>query len=526
MKHNDIELKKFFQFIYGSEIVTPGKFKDGQHVRVTDFTTTLYFNDVDELVAKSLSTFRGRNCYFELATTDGNGGARENLKKISVIGIDFDSKTQPQGFNHTDIIQRFNKLGLKYHAMVASGNGYHVYMAIEPTENIELVSEVTKALQIRLNSDEGATKTTQLLRVPFTLNCKEPSNKKPVNLLHIYPLSTVRRYGIESLASKFLTARNESRQAFNTINVIDNTNVPLCVKRIIEQGSEKGNRNADLQKIVVTLRQRNKVLSEIMKVVQEWAQKCKPVFDERLEYQVKHIYDRLKYAKLDCDGCTIKAECKTIIESEFNFDGELITMTESQARALKHNSRKGVKELDANGNCILGVLKCHSDGLTKAQIIEEMTYTDSKTKKTTIVMSEKTLKDAIRKLKNDGFIEATNDRTPVYTAHEPRTNIELTYKISFSATYEAIKGHISLEELRLYNYMRYLHNVEQRTNPTALKGNLFQVTQSELAKDFGVTQGRISQMINKLLAEKIISIWHKEKSRNNGFDFNIYRLNY
>ena len=48
----------------------------------------------------------------------------------------------------------------------------------------------------------------------------------------------------------------------------------------------------------------------------------------------------------------------------------------------------------------------------------------------------------------------------------------------------------------------------------------------DLANDLDVTQGRISQMIENLLDEKLLGIWYRQMSKNNGFDYNIYRLNY
>lgn len=74
--------------------------------------------------------------------------------------------------------------------------------------------------------------------------------------------------------------------------------------------------------------------------------------------------------------------------------------------------------------------------------------------------------------------------------------------------------------------MRYLHNKQQRENNKSLKGNLFQINQVELAKELGVTQVRISQMIQQLLQEKLLSIWYRQPSKNNGFEYNVYRLNY
>ena len=74
--------------------------------------------------------------------------------------------------------------------------------------------------------------------------------------------------------------------------------------------------------------------------------------------------------------------------------------------------------------------------------------------------------------------------------------------------------------------MRYIQHKEQRENPEALKGNLLQITQTDLGNGFGVSQQRISQMIENLMQEKIISPYYRGKSKNNGFDFYIYRLNY
>ena len=94
----------------------------------------------------------------------------------------------------------------------------------------------------------------------------------------------------------------------------------------------------------------------------------------------------------------------------------------------------------------------------------------------------------------------------IYKIKSIRSKAELTYNISFSATYECVKGNISTEELKLYNYMRFLHHKTQRENSKALKGNMFQMNQSEIAKALDVTQGRISQMIDNLLDEKLLSI--------------------
>ena len=153
-------------------------------------------------------------------------------------------------------------------------------------------------------------------------------------------------------------------------------------------------------------------------------------------------------------------------------------------------------------------MKNHVDGLTREEIIKELTY------KNKCLLSKNTLTKALKNLEENEFIGVTNigKYKSLYTLKEIRSKVELKYLVSFSVTYECIKGNITTEELRLYNFMRYIHNKEQRENPEALQGNLLQISQKELGKEFGTTQQRISQMISNLMEEKIISPYYRGKS--------------
>ena len=52
------------------------------------------------------------------------------------------------------------------------------------------------------------------------------------------------------------------------------------------------------------------------------------------------------------------------------------------------------------------------------------------------------------------------------------------------------------------------------------------VNQEDLARDLGVDRVRITQMIQNLLDEKLLSIDYRAKSRNTSFMYNVYLLNY
>ena len=76
--------------------------------------------------------------------------------------------------------------------------------------------------------------------------------------------------------------------------------------------------------------------------------------------------------------------------------------------------------------------------------------------------------------------------------------------------------------------MRYLHNMQLKNNET--KGNKFICSQLDLAKKFygnTTTENRnhINRMIHNLLDSHILDIWDKQASKNNGWKYNIYRLN-
>jgi DNA-binding transcriptional regulator GbsR (MarR family) len=265
----------------------------------------------------------------------------------------------------------------------------------------------------------------------------------------------------------------------------------------------------------------NKSLNDIKHLCLEWNSKCKPAFTEHeLEYQVKYMFDNLDKCNYDCKNCEHKGDCFSIVESDFVYkDDILLTMSENVIRYCK-KSRKGVKDMTGNELLIYSTLKLHDDGLYTDEIVKEITYQNKAR------LSEPTLIKALKGLLEDEFITCKRDKKGnFYQINDINSKIELTYTIGFSATLCCIKKEITTEELRLYNYMRFLHHKKQRENTTTLKGNLFQIDQRELAEDLGTSQPNISTMISNLINEKLISIWYRGKSKNNQYDYNIYRLN-
>lgn len=531
-----IKIKKFLRTLYQEVIIEGNNLKDNEYIRIyqnnktneislldfdrKDFSKVEFFNNIDDVVSyvtNKNSNFV--NTYFTLATTNGSGGTLQDLKNRYCIAFDFDKKDF-EGLTSIDIMNKFNSLKLHYHCLVDSGNGYHAYMFINKTNDIKLVEEVTKTLAEKLGADMNATKTTQVLRIPYTYNIKD--TKKTVRIIKIYNRETIKRYDIEQLAKRF--CRDVKTNIDTNIKYALNNNIKPCVANVLENGSKEGCNNYDLQRIVVELRNKNKTLAQIKVICSEWNNKnIKSWSDNELNYQVEYMYNNLTHVKFECDNCNKKDNCYSVIETDFNYidDEKLLTVSETAMKALKKAKRKGVKCMEGNDLVIYGILKLHNKGLYRDELVKELTY------KKKCRFSEPTITKALKNLADNGFIEVeTVGKKKMYKLVNTRNKVGLTYNISFAATFECVKGNITSEELRLYNFMRYLQHKEQRENPKALKGNLFQMTQRDIAKAFGVDQQRISLMVNNLIDEKLMSIWYRQTSNNNGFDYYVYTLNY
>ncbi|MGL5345714.1 MAG: hypothetical protein ACRDA3_00015 [Peptostreptococcaceae bacterium] len=528
---NQFKVKKFLMTLYQEAVTQGNHLKDNEYIRIyqnnksaqmafDEFSKVEFFNNIDDIVSYvTKKNVYNLNTYFSLATTNGSGGTLQDLKNRYCIAFDFDKKDF-EGLTSVDIINKFNQLKLHYHCLIDSGNGYHAYMFINKTNDIKLVEDVTKTIAEKLGADLNACKTTQILRVPMTYNVKD--TKKQVRIIKLYDKETIQRYDIERLAKRF--CRDVKISSDTNIKYALDSNIKPCVAYMLENGSQEGCNNCDLQKIVVDLRNKNKTRVQIKNISTEWNYKNKKSWsDTELNYQVEYMYNNLTHVKFDCIDCDKKDNCHSVIETDFNYtdDEKLLTVSETTMKALKKAKRKGVKCMEGNDLVIYGILKLHNKGLFYEELEKELTY------KKKCRFSKPTIIKALKNLVDNDFIEIeTVGKKKMYKLVTTRNKVELTYNISFGATFECVKGNITTEELRLYNYMRYLQHKEQRENPKALKGNLFQMTQLDLAKGFGVAQPNISVMINNLLEEKLMSIWYRQTSNNNGFDYYVYTLNY
>ena len=142
---------------------------------------------------------------------------------------------------------------------------------------------------------------------------------------------------------------------------------------------------------------------------------------------------------------------------------------------------------------------------------------------------------ALKNLLNIGLIELIENisdkgqKQKLYRATISDTkDKEMNYFISSGALYECIKGNISLNDYRVYNYMRYLKNKNDRENEIKrVVGNRFYVNQEKVAEGLGTTQQQISKSILNLEKKKILSVYkYKSDRKSKKLYYNVYTFNY
>lgn len=542
----DIKVKKFLKLIYR------GFDEDEEYIRIfqnnetrnTPATETKvkFYNDIDSVVNYVTSgTKYNKNTYFQLATVDDSGeGKIENLLYRYCIGLDFDKKELGEDFDHLDILNLFKQYKIHFHCLIDSGNGFHVYICINKTNKLDMVNEVQKALCEKFGADKLAIKKTQILRIPYSYNIKDEDKTKLVKIVAMDNRDEIRPYDIEFLYEKNCknTVINNPSEKKITY-MINNTNIPKCITKILENGTIEGDRYLDLQKIVINLRQRNKTVEEIILVCKSWAEKSS--YNDNLEYRIKNIYDNLKYVHMECKECDNKSECFNFTESEFDFnsladeDGviyETYQLEDKITKKIRNKQNGGINMLNGNEILILNVLRLEYDNprpLTKNGTDMKLLMR-SITHKNKSCLSENTVRETLISLIEKKYVlEEIGLRNKKHYKFNPiRTTLDKTIKISYMATVLCICKQISTNELALYILMRYLHKQQLLENKT--KGNLFTMTQSDLAKAYygnstTENQTHISKMIKNLLDCHIIDIYDIEQSKNNGFEYYRYRLN-
>ncbi len=468
------------------------------------------------------------NTYFTLSTVNSSAenGKVENLAYRYCIALDFDKKDFKDGLNYQNILYKLKSLNLWCHASIDSGNGYHIYFFIERTNNLKKVEDVTITLAKLLGADLNATKTTQILRLPYTFNVKDINKKKQVKIIKMFDRNTIKRYNIDSLYNRFCSSFRSDDN--NKITLIGN--YPPCVEKALINGSKVGNRNNDLFNIVIALKYRKYNINQIKSVAIRWNNLNKePLTEKEIYTEIERVYKN--YNGYICNGCNEdnKQCCKSYVVSDFNleqYNEPIITVQKKVGREARNSKRKGARTMNGNELFIYNVLVNNKDfvSLNIDMIIERIT--DRKTKK--CALSKKTILNTLKSLEEKDYISISKGNTrqgikDTYILNPTKLNTDNSFKISYFANILVIKGDITTTELKVYTHMRYLHNEEVLKGRT--KGNIFTITLEELANSLGDDKANISRYVNNLYENMVLDRRSKHCKDNPNNFYYEYKLN-
>lgn len=243
--------------------------------------------------------------YNALATVkigeDGKLHRREsNMGQQRVLFIDFDKKDYPElkdAYDFTKMIK--SKLpDVFLHAYYDSGHGYHYYIMVPPTYNIKELSELNREVSSLVGADTNACKITQVARVPYTYNRKNPDmdgkypfvkeidhyKKHPNLVARFHPLDTenlrrtVRNAKKQSGAEKRMgLPLTEWKYSANGFDI--NQYSCFCTEKVFHEGADIHERNTWLGRIIVWLKNKGYLDFKIEQMCQEWNARCRPPKD-------------------------------------------------------------------------------------------------------------------------------------------------------------------------------------------------------------------------------------------------------
>lgn len=503
------------EFIKIVAIKPDGLDKNGEYRH--GYSKVLYVQDLNEFIS-TISRYRFVcNLFVGLSTYLDRNGTKESVRARKVMFFDFDKKDYPQYTEVSDFTKHIkNKIPYLFnHCLVDSGHGYHFYVAVQKTVDMARATRINKNLAKILGADLKAASPTQIVRLPTTLNLKNES--KPVNIIsNNYGSARFKPYTLNKL-EKFIAYAKLVREIKSVEPLepqqFDKKSNNFCIEKMLAGGCAEGERNFCLGRITKYLQQiKGYRYDNAFIKVQEWNRRCLP---PKSAEEIRTDFDNYWKSDYKLLGCKLsnqsdqsilnkyceKYQCSTICKESNN----TLNIKAKEVLMDNHLLKNDVlKKMRGNHYLILSVLHIKKDGLTLAEIKEEITC--AKTNECCI--SRPTLKKVIDYLLKNRFISC--NMNGIYKLNDiPNFGLGFT-RYYYSAAILLINGIIKQQDYKVY--LALVRNLQQNKS----------VTYSSLSDDTGIAPSNISEHMRRLFNSKILLI---EKSYNDkGVLYNSYTL--
>ena len=218
--------------------------------KLNGLKTEFYHSSQVSDFMRAVEKYKNEQVYFGLglrshAIPDGKRGAREDISSISIIGMDIDiydekkpHKSLPK--NYDEAVALLQSFAVPPSIIIDSGNGLHAYVILKETISIETTEQRESAQELVRNFYGGFAKhahpyefdstfdLTRILRVPGTLNLKDPLHPRDVTVLfedcsRTYSLDEIAAVGfsgnIRKERAKKVIEKGASQEAIGVMNL-------------------------------------------------------------------------------------------------------------------------------------------------------------------------------------------------------------------------------------------------------------------------------------------------------------------
>ena len=182
------------------------------------------------------------------------------------------------------------------------------------------------------------------------------------------------------------------------------------------------------------------------------------------------------------------------------------------------------KLMNGNELIVLGVLKQNPHGLTRVELAGILLVENALTGEISDLFSYPTLINILKSLKGKGLITVSTDRSPVYKAVRPNSLIDQFYIISEEAIEAVLLGRITRRAFQIYCLLLYMNHTKPYREVYEQDENLLIVSHSDVADDLSISRSRVTDMINMLVSEGLLSIWGTYNNARQSGNINVYKF--
>ena len=512
------DLRDYFNLVY------PIKLQGNEFIRIVmidsgDKARCKYINTFDEFIEVVERHKNNWNLFATISTVRGRRSAKtEDMLTRQVLFVDVDKKDFPEYKDYEDFAKHISeRLNLFCHMVVDSGNGYHLYYAIEPTTNTEEVTEINRRIIKVLGADEKAGSPTQIMRIPTTFNLKDLSQPKLVNMfVNSLDNGNFKPHKLSYVKRVLRDAERKAKKQEDCqgrLQALVKRSSKQCIGKMLVEGAPKGHRNFCLGYIATDFKQKGFNYEKAKELIVAWNEKCNPPKNE-----AEAIADFDRFWNTDYKfGCkpSNKREQEILAcycdysTCAYLADGRIKAVDGTNSFPVLNNllDNSKMRSLSGNDYLILCLLCEYKSGLTKKQIKDEIT--DKETSKQ--CMSDKLLNAILINLVYKyGLIVYDGGCYCIMPPHGNAGYIRSTHKLADLLICKIIKP----SDYKLY--LCLTRNLQQG------KRKAKSVTYEQLADDLSISTGNVGDHIKALEEAGALEIaqWPTE----NGYAYNHYTL--